>query len=368
MKKWWPLLLSISLLLFQLFIYWILPHFPAFVEKWYSMGIYPYISRALRIGIGWLPFSFGDIIYVLIIILTVRWMIVYFRKMIRLWRSSAKNKLSLSTSIIRKRITKIFIAMNILLAFFHFSWGFNYYREPLNEVLNLNASYTEAELIQVTQRLILVANELHAQLEKDANLKVDFTRPQAELFELAPSGFSNLGEVYPSLDYGPVSVKKSLLTLPLTYMGYSGYLNPITGEAQINSYINNYKTPVLILHEMSHQLGFAKENEANFIAVLAGMNHQDIYFQYSATIFALGYCLNDLAITNPDQRKLAQASLRPGIIKNYLELREFWAPYKDNIVEQISTKTYESYLKANNQPDGMLTYSYVVALLVNHYK
>jgi hypothetical protein len=151
-------------------------------------------------------------------------------------------------------------------------------------------------------------------------------------------------------------------------MGYSGYLNPITGEAQTNGYINNYKTPVLILHEMSHQLGFAKENEANFIAVLAGMNHDDLYFQYSATIFALGYCLNDLGLKNPEQLELARSNMRLGILKNYQDLRDFWEPYNDNIVEQISQKTYETYLKANNQPDGMRTYSYVVALLVNYYK
>jgi hypothetical protein len=353
MKKWAPLLLSAGLLSLQVFGYSLLRNFPAFVERWYSMGIYPYIGRAMRIGLGWIPFSFGDVLYVLIIVLSLRWIIVHFKEVV---------------TLSRKRYTQIFTALNIILAFFHFAWGFNYYREPLNEILDLEATYTDEELIRVTQQLVFTANELHRQLQANDSLKVEFTRSQSELFPLAPSGFSNLGEVYPSLDYGPASIKKSLLTLPLTYMGYSGYLNPITGEAQTNGYINNYKTPVLILHEMSHQLGFAKENEANFIAVLAGMNHDDIYFQYSATIFALGYCLNDLAMKNPEQLAFIRADMRYGIIKNYQELRDFWEPYDDNIVEQISQKTYESYLKANNQPDGMRTYSYVVALLVNHYK
>ncbi|BAO56177.1 DUF3810 domain-containing protein [Nonlabens marinus] len=353
MKKWAPLLLSVVLLLIQIMGYLQLRRFPAFVEKWYSMGIYTYISRAMRIGLGWIPFSFGDILYVLIIILVIRWFVIHFKEVV---------------TLSRKRYTQVFTALNIILAFFHFAWGFNYYRQPLNEILELDATYTDEELIRVTQKLVFTANALHEQLQPVDSLKVEFTRSQSELFELAPSGFSNLGAVYPSLDYGPASIKKSLLTLPLTYMGYSGYLNPITGEAQTNGYIDNYKTPVLILHEMSHQLGFAKENEANFIAVLAGMNHDDLYFQYSATIFALGYCLNDLSMKDPLQMELARAAMHYGIIENYQDLRDFWAPYNDNVIEKISQKTYESYLKANNQPDGMRTYSYVVALLVNYYK
>ncbi|WP_194852459.1 DUF3810 domain-containing protein [Nonlabens antarcticus] len=353
MKKWTPLLLTVGLLLLQVFSYSLLRDYPEFVERWYSTGIYPYIGRAMRMGLGWIPFSFGDLLYITLILLALRWLIVHFKEVI---------------TLSRKRYTHLFIALNIILAFFQFAWGFNYYREPLNEILNLESTYTDEDLLQVTRQLVFTANELHSQLQQNDSLKVLFTRPQSELFELAPTGFKNLGAVYPSLDYGPSSVKKSLLTLPLTYMGYSGYLNPLTGEAQTNAYINNYKTPVLILHEMSHQLGFAKENEANFIAVLAGMNHEDPYFQYSATIFALGYCLNDLFEKQPDQLALIRSDMNYGIILNYQELRDFWAPYEDNVIEKISQTTYNSYLKANNQPDGMRTYSYVVALLVNHYK
>ena len=32
-------------------------------EELYSMGLYPHISTSLRYLLGWLPFSFGDILY-----------------------------------------------------------------------------------------------------------------------------------------------------------------------------------------------------------------------------------------------------------------------------------------------------------------
>ncbi|PRP66656.1 DUF3810 domain-containing protein [Nonlabens agnitus] len=353
MKKWLPLLLSITLLVVQIIMYRALRHFPEIVERWYSTGIYPYIGRAMRFGLGWIPFSFGDVFYVLVILLAVRWLIVHFKEVV---------------TLSRKRYTQLFVTLNVVLAFFHAAWGLNYYRQPLHKILELESTYTDEELLKVTRQLVYTSNELHKQLQSQDSLAVDFKRSQADLFELAPSGFENLGSVDPSLTYGPNSIKKSLLTLPLTYMGYSGYLNPMTGEAQTNGYINNYKTPVLILHEMSHQLGFAKENEANFIAVIAGMKHVDPYFQYSASIFALRYCLNDLYLKDPEAFELLRPEITPGIFKNYKELDDFWGPYDDNVIEKVSQASYNTYLQANNQPDGMRTYSYVVALLVNYYK
>ncbi len=37
--------------------------FPDAVEKYYSTGVYPLISRLLRLLFGWMPFSVGDMLY-----------------------------------------------------------------------------------------------------------------------------------------------------------------------------------------------------------------------------------------------------------------------------------------------------------------
>jgi len=356
MKKWLPTIVAFLALLLQFIGYRTLRNFPTFIERYYSTGIYPYIERAMRFGLGWIPFSFGDLVYTLLIALAIRWLFLF---VISVFKRSSKRQLS---------IYRLLLTINVALLYFHLVWGFNYYRQPLNEILKLDATYTDAELELVSQQLVFTANKLHQQLQPVDSIAVVFDEPQSALFERAPQAFENLKSIDPALSIGPSSVKKSLLTIPLTYMGYSGYLNPLTGEAQTNGNINNYKTPVLILHEMSHQLGFAKENEANFIAILAGLRHEDLYFQYSATIFGLRYCLNDLYRKDPAAFENIRNQMRYGIFKNYQELEDFWAPYDDNIIEQASQATYNKYLEANNQPDGMRTYSYVVALLVNYYK
>jgi hypothetical protein len=351
MKKYLPLLLSIIGLILQVLGYYFLRFYPAQVEKWYSNGIYPTLSFLSRSITGWIPFSIGDVVYLGVIILAVRW----------LWVS----KWELIT-LSRKRYTQLFLSLNIVLFFFHAAWGFNYYRQPLHQSLHIGDQYSTEDLEVVINQFIAASNELHRQLQPVDSLPVDFNQSQSHIFEAAPRGYDLISDQFPSLEYQSSSIKKSMITGPLSYMGYSGYLNPFTGEAQTNAWINNYKTPVLTLHEMAHQLGYAKENEANFIAILAGVAHDDPYFNYSASIFALRYCLNDLYKRQPERYQLIVATMRPGIFANYLELTKFWQQY-NGIIEEVSQATYNTYLKANNQPGGMETYSYVVALLVNYY-
>src|SRR5688500_2449899 len=61
-KSAWLVLLglAISIKIFSLF--------PDAVEQYYASGIYPAISKILRILFGWLPFSVGDIFYGLFIV------------------------------------------------------------------------------------------------------------------------------------------------------------------------------------------------------------------------------------------------------------------------------------------------------------
>jgi hypothetical protein len=342
------LIIAAVVLIAQLLLYYSLRSFPAFIERWYSTGIYPFIAKTMRYALGWIPFSIGDVGYAVCIILVLRW----------LWISK-KGLITLS----RKRYLQFLTTLNVVIALFQVLWGFNYYRQPLHVTLNKSQTYTLEQLKSTVNEYVAVSNQLHASLQPIDSLPVTFTRSQAELFEIAAPAFEKVPQQELRISMGPTSIKESLLTLPLSYMGYGGYLNPISGEAQTNGYINFYKAPVLILHEMAHQLGYAKENEANFIAINAGKVHSDPYFQYSANVFALNYLLGELAANDMEAFEEAKASMRPGILANYRELRTFWQQY-EGVIEDVSQATYNQYLKANNQPGGMQTYSYVVALLV----
>ncbi len=329
----------------------LLKKFPAFVEKYYSLGLYPLIGKISRTLFGWIPFSVGDIFYLLITILALRWIFINIRC---LFKEPLKFLLDITATV------------SIVYFMFHLLWGFNYYRLPLDKSLGLKKDYTQEQLVKTTKRLIEKSNALHRKLGFADSVKIDLPYTQAEIFYKTLNGYKNVEKEFPNLSLSTKSIKKSGWSLGLTYMGYSGYLNPFSGEAQVNNLIKTSKFPVVSCHEEAHQIGYAAENEANFIAVLTTLNNDDPYIQYSGYIFALRYCINEVAVTNEPLYEEMLCEINPGILKSYKEMRDFWESY-DNPFEIFSKAWYNLFLKANNQEKGLMSYNYMVALVVNYY-
>ena len=73
MRKRTRLILAL-LLPIQFLLLHVLKMFPDFIERYYSQGFYPYLSTASRYLFGWIPFSIGDVFYLLIGVLAIRWL------------------------------------------------------------------------------------------------------------------------------------------------------------------------------------------------------------------------------------------------------------------------------------------------------
>jgi len=331
----------------------LLSYIPESVEQFYSNGIYSYISKLLRYVLGWLPFSFGDMAYALAIIVSVRWLI--------------KNRQRIYKDT-KHWLVDILATLSLVYLAFHVLWGFNYYRLPLNEALGVKAKYTTEELVAFTEKLITKSNEIHNKITANTDsLKVDIPYSKKEIYRMVPKGYEAISVAHPEFEYHPKSLKTSLFSIPLTYMGFSGYLNPFTNEAHVDGLIPVYKFPTTASHEAAHQIGYAAENEANFIGALASINNPDSYFQYSGYTFALRYCLAEVYKRDKTQYDDFLKQINKGILKNYREVQDFWQAYR-NPLEPVFEKTFDTFLKANHQTEGTKTYSYVVALLVNYYQ
>ncbi len=306
----------------------------------------------MRYAFGWLPFSIGDVFYTLLSLYVIRWLITNRKRII----NDTKHWL-----------LEVLSTISIGYFAFHVLWAFNYYRLPLHESLEIDNEYTTEELVTITKELITKANQIHLNITKNDSIKVEMPYTKSELLKMIPSGYNELSKEFPYLSYHPKSIKRSIYSIPLTYMGFSGYLNPFTNEAQIDGLIPSYKFPTTGSHEVAHQLGYAAENEANFIGSMAAMHHPDIYFNYSGNAFALRHCLGEVYRRDHTTYEKLIQTVNKGILKNYQEVRDFWDSYQ-NPTEPLFKSTYNNFLKANNQANGMESYSYVVALLVNYYK
>ena len=331
----------------------LIAEYPNIIEKYYSKGLYTYISEFLRVIFGWVPFSLGDILYTIIGLIIIK----------GIFKTLKERKINLKNTFLKTgAIVSIFYFL------FHFNWALNYFRTPLFKILNFEkVDYVPNELVDFTKMLIIKTNQVQFSITKNDSIIVENPLNRSQIKETSLLAYKELELKHPQFKIEQSSIKHSLFSIPLTYMGFAGYLNPITNEAQVNSLIPKNNYPSTLCHEIAHQVGIAAESEANFVGYLAAIHSKDTYYNYSGYLTALRYCLFDIYRANPEEFELLKKDINKGILKDMQQSRDFWESYQ-NWSEKYFKKFYDSFLKVNKQKDGIKGYNKMVSLLMSYYK
>jgi len=333
----------------------IVSYFPRVVERWYSNGIYPDISRFQRILFGWIPFSVGDLLYLATFIWLVYGIVVLVKRLIK--RQADKAWLVFCL----RRVVFVCLLVYVL---FNGLWGLNYNRLDVADQLQIEVHPYSTE--DLTTLLHGLSNRLY--VEDSARLiDRDTLRHHRVLFAKAIDSYrrhSNTRYAYPF-----ASIKPSLFGYLGDYLGFLGYYNPFTGEAQVNTTVPVFTQPFTACHEIAHQLGYAKENEANLVAYLTmeAWNPASPAFDYSHNFEMYMYAARELVLRDSTLYKSFREQQRPGLKQDIRELRDFDRRYS-NPLEPLIWKAYGHYLKANRQPQGIKTYSEVIAWVIAYRK
>lgn len=331
----------------------IIVQYPAAIEKYYSNGLYIYISKFLNFFFGWIPFSVGDILYAILVIVILK----------NIFTTIKNKKINLKNTLF-----KIGGFISVLFFVFHLNWGLNYFRQPVYKTLNFEIEkYTANELVDFTEKLITKINQIQVSITKNDTIVVENTLDKNQIKEVSYDVYKQFQEKYPHYSHENLKAKNSLFSLPLTYMGFAGYLNPLTNEAQVNSLVPKNTYPIIICHELAHQVGVASESEANFTGYLAATNSDDLYFNYSGYLMALRFCLYEIFQNDPVKFEALKVELNDGILKDIRQSEAFWESYQ-NWTEKYFKTFYDTFLKANKQIDGIKSYNKVVVLLINYHK
>ncbi|MGB5819360.1 MAG: DUF3810 domain-containing protein [Saonia sp.] len=343
--------IALSLVPQIIFVLW-LGSRPHLVETYYSKGLYPIISEFFRTLFGWIPFSIGEIIYTLLLLMAIRYLI--------------KKRREIRTRPLYF-LRNVVMVLSVFYFTFNLVWGLNYYRKPIAEHFAIRDSIQSKEIIDLTEKLILKTNQVQFRITGDSTQMVKVPYDRSEIFNKTINGYEQLQGQLPFLEYDRPSLKKSMFSTLASYMGIGGYLNPFTNEAQVNAKTPVFRFPVVSGHEVGHQVGYSKENETNFIGYLVTMKNKDIYFQYSAYAYALSHCLRAIHATDESKSEELYKKINLGTQKNYQELRDFQKKY-ENPLEPIFKSVFHTFLKANQQKDGIKSYSKIVALLVGYHE
>lgn len=333
---------------------------PHLVENIYSTGIYKPMGSILSIITGIVPFSAAEFIIISIAVFVI-WKLA--AVIIKSNRKPYERKY-----IILDLLINIFISVSIIYFVFVIVWGINYNRLPFSQIVGLDTRPASVqELEEVCENIVENANRLRNKVNEDMNGIMKLQSSKTGMLERAYKGYDNALETYPELGGRYGRPKGVFFSNVMSYTGISGVYFPFTGEANVNMAIPYSMLPATACHEMAHQRGFAREDEANYIAYLTCSMHPDPDFQYSGTLLALIYATN--ALYNHDQTRYTEVykNYSPGVRRDLAYINQFWKRY-EGPVEEISNKINDTYLKANRQKEGVYSYGRMVDLLIAEYR
>jgi hypothetical protein len=118
---------------------------------------------------------------------------------------------------------------------------------------------------------------------------------------------------------------------------------------------------------MAHQLGYAKEDEANFVGYLSASASTDTFFRYSVYLDLFLTANRNLRAADSVSAKVYRKQLLPEVVTDIKTWKIFIIQH-DNPVEPLITWMYGKYLQSNQQPSGMLSYDEVTGLLIEYYR
>lgn len=333
-----------------------------FAEQIYAKHIYKFLSQVFSTITGIVPISLGE---VLVIAFPVVLLVLLVRLIMKLNRNKGKR-----SEILTKGCLNLLCTGSLLLFLFTIFAGLNYYRYPFGKYSDLEIQESSLEeLYAMTEYLALQSNELRSQIPAtDENGVFRLSENYYQTAAKAAKAYELLAEEYPIIAgyYGapkPVFISEWMSKAEITGMFF-----PFTMEANVNVDIPDYSIPSTMLHELAHLRGFMREDEANFLAYLAGIKSDSVEFRYSSSIQALIVAGNALYKQNPELYFKIREQYSEGVLLDIRADVQYWAKYDDKVISTVSNKINDSYLKANNQSDGVQSYGRMLDLLLAKYR
>lgn len=334
------------------------------VEKYYSSSFYPTVARGLSFVTSLTGFSGAEIILVLSPLVLTGFVII---KII----SFIKRKIKITEFIKAAVLFIINILCGLSLLYFLFvsSWGLNYYRPPIKNLAGFDMyEISVAELGATCEYLAENLNLVRDTLDEDENGVVKSKKSLTEILSGSKEGFSNLCQDYSKfVKFIPRRAKPVILSVPMSYLGISGIYIPHTAEPNVNVNISPCMLQSTLCHEQAHQLGFAREEEANFISFLACISSPDPEFIYSGYMLAFIHSSNALYRVDPEGYRLVMDSLTDSVFADIKHNWDFWNRYEGRASE-ISNKANDNYLRSNGQAEGVKSYGAMVDLVVGYLR
>ncbi|MBR2296858.1 MAG: DUF3810 domain-containing protein [Clostridia bacterium] len=320
-----------------------------------------YISAPTRFIMAkitsWIPFSLAEALIISIPIWTA--ILVYIG--IKCAKKDAK-----STS---KFLCSIFSIICFVFITFVWTYSSGYSTTTIDKRLQMDREKVSAdELYQTALWLTYNINELSPKILYDETGASVMNYSYWEMSDKLCDAYDKFSEKYPILHTFDTNLKPIILSEPFTYTHISGIYTFMTGESNINVNYPDFIVASSGAHELAHQRGIAREDEANFVAFLVSMESDDPFIQYSGYLDVYQSVMSALYSADKDLYKSASSALCSEAYYDRVSYSNFFKKYADSKTSEVSNSINNSFLQANGQQQGTKSYGMVTDLTVAYYK
>ena len=310
----------------------------AWIERSYVNGTYPVWEGIAFTITSPFPWSLGDLA-VLLGIAAIVWEIVLFA------RKRRRRRADLATVLLNCAAIA-----GIYAVWFEISWGWNYARAPLEARVRYDpARVTPANAEELRNRAMQRMNALAPIAHERAPLPLDLPGLKDAWLPAVQRAGS---------DWTPsVGAPKPTIFDPfMLATGTSGFINPLTLNVQLASDLLWFERPFDLAHEWSHDAAYAREDEANYLAIVTCLRSPDPAVQYSGWF--------ELFLYLPQKRHYAHQEFGPLVWQDFAALRARNERHINVILAHWTWRTYNVYLKSNRIASGVENYNEVTRLIL----
>ena len=326
------------------------------LNRWLSGHVIRPVHRALSIATAKLPFSVAEALIGLAAAAIVVYIIFSVIKLITQ----------------RNRAERVYIILVTLAcaglavyAGFCLLWGVYYYGDDFARQSGLKTEPVSAEELEtVTAYFARLCNDYAGKVKRDASGCCASDRGM--ILRRSPEVYAKAEERYPCLRGPAVPAKGVYFSRVMSYTDFTGFFFPFTAEANVNMDFPPALFASTVAHELAHQRGVAKEQEANFCAVMASLLYGEPDYCYSACLLAYTHLGNALCSADHAAWERIYETLDASVLRDFAASRSYWQQF-ETPVQTVSNTVYENFLYSYDQDLGLKSYGACVDLLVNYY-
>lgn len=332
---------------------------PSFAEFWTK---YPaqFIRFLLAKLTGWIPFSLAECLLLSLPILAVTYII----------GSSVATKHDESDKNFYKWLRPLISVVLVIITIFFGAFGPAYGRNKLTTNLGLEQNPVSAEELFNTSVIISSeANKVIGEVDFDVSGASIMPYDYKTLVSKVNDAFDKYADDADYISHFKSNPKAIALSKPMTYTHISGVYTFMTGESNVNTNYPDFLMPFTMAHEMAHQRGIAREDEANFVAFLVCIGSDDPYIRYSGYANMANYLNSALSKASSDMYKEFIVYYLPReLTKEFVAYSEFFDKYRDSTASEVTGTVNNVFLQSQGQSAGTKSYGLVVDLAVAYYK